>query len=152
MQTDDHNTTMAKRSQAFTLPPPLHEWIITKHNQSSAPSSPPCQRTTMRHNQSSAPSTAAITRTDDCNTMMVKCSQASTLPPPPREWIMTTKQSVIHPVATASPVDNPLLLCFCQAAAKLTAATVLLPPPPLPPRSHGCTSTAYKIKKYNTID
>jgi hypothetical protein len=64
-------------------------------------------------------------------------------------------QSVICPVATALPADNPLLLCFRQAAAsntKLAAATVLSPPPPLPSRSHDCTSTAYKIKKYNTID
>jgi hypothetical protein len=64
-------------------------------------------------------------------------------------------QSVIRPIATASPADSPLLLCFHQAAAsttKLAAATVLLPPPPLPPRSHDHTSTAYKIKKYNTID
>jgi hypothetical protein len=54
-------------------------------------------------------------------------------------------QSVICPVATASPADNPLLLCFCQAAAsttKLAAATVLSLPPPLPPRSHDCISTA----------
>jgi hypothetical protein len=60
-------------------------------------------------------------------------------------------QSVIRPVTTASPADNPLLLRFRQAAAsttKLAAATVLSPPPPLPPRSHDHTSTAYKIKEY----
>ncbi len=58
-------------------------------------------------------------------------------------------QSVICPVATALPVDNLLSLHFRQAAAsttKLAAATVLLPLPPLPPRSHDRTSTAYKIK------
>ncbi len=59
-------------------------------------------------------------------------------------------QSVIRPVATALPADNPLLLRFCQAAVSTTkqaTATVLLPPPPLPPRSHDHTATAYKIKK-----
>jgi hypothetical protein len=64
-------------------------------------------------------------------------------------------QSVICPVATTLPADNPLLLHFRQAAAsttKLAAATVLLPLPPLPPRSHDRTSTAYNNKKYNTID
>jgi hypothetical protein len=58
-------------------------------------------------------------------------------------------QSVICPIATALPADNPLLLRFRQAAAsttKLAAATVLSPPPPLPPHSHDRTSTAYKIK------
>jgi hypothetical protein len=38
-------TTMAKRSQASTLPPLPRKWIKTKHNQSSAPSPTPCQRT-----------------------------------------------------------------------------------------------------------
>jgi hypothetical protein len=64
-------------------------------------------------------------------------------------------QSVICPVATTLPADNLLLSRFRQTAAfttKLAAATVLLPPPPLLPCSHDCTSTAYKIKKYNTID
>jgi hypothetical protein len=58
-------------------------------------------------------------------------------------------QSVICSVATALPAYNPLLSCFRQAVTsttKLAAATVLLPPPPLPPHSHDCTSTAYKIK------
>ncbi len=58
-------------------------------------------------------------------------------------------QSVSRPVATALPADNPLLSRFRQAApstTKLDTATLLLPPPPLPPRSHDCTSTAYKIK------
>jgi hypothetical protein len=58
-------------------------------------------------------------------------------------------QSVIRPVATALPADNLLLLRFLQAFAsttKLAAATVLSPLPPLLPRSHDCTSTAYKIK------
>jgi hypothetical protein len=64
-------------------------------------------------------------------------------------------QSVIHPIATALPADNPLLLHFRQADAsttKLATATVLSPPPPLPTRSHNCISTGYKVKEYNTID
>jgi hypothetical protein len=43
--TDDRNTTMAKCSQASTMPPLPHKWIMIKHNQSSAPLPPPCQRT-----------------------------------------------------------------------------------------------------------
>jgi hypothetical protein len=62
-----------------------------------------------------------------------------------------------HHAAAALPnvLLLPLKLRFCQAAAsaaKLAAATVLLPPPPLPPRCHRCATTAYKIKKCNTID
>ncbi len=148
MRTDNCDTTMVKRSQASTLPPPLREWIITKHNQSSAPSSPPRQRTMTRHNQLSAPSTAAVMQIDDRDTTMAKRSQASTLPPPLRKWIMTN--TISHPPCRHRLASRQSALShFRQAAAsttKLAAATVLSPPPPLPPRSHDCTSTAYKIK------
>ncbi len=43
--TDDCDTTMAKRIQASTLPPPPRKRIMPKHNQSSTPSPLPCQQT-----------------------------------------------------------------------------------------------------------
>jgi hypothetical protein len=112
-QTDDPDTTMANRSQVSTLPPLPHEWIITKHNQSSAPSSPPCQRTMTWHNQSSAPSTAAITQTDNCNTTMAKRSQAFTLLPLPCEWIMTKHNQSSAP----SPLPRQQTIRIYRASA-----------------------------------
>jgi hypothetical protein len=62
-----------------------------------------------------------------------------------------------HHAATAYPnaLLLPLKLCYGQAAAsaaKLAAATVLLPLPSLPMRGNRYATTAYKIKKRNTID
>jgi hypothetical protein len=75
----------------------------------------------MRHNQSSASSTAAITGTDDHDTMMAKRSQASTLPPPPREWKMTkhNQSSVLSPLP-------------CQRTNRFYCASAKLPLPPAP--------------------
>jgi hypothetical protein len=60
-----------------------------------------------------------------------------------------------HPTAFLKALLLPLKLRFCQAAAstaKLAAAAVLPPQPPLPPRCHHRATTVYKFKKCNTID